>query len=226
MTRVEVSFVPVEVGTADAPDVLAQLGDDDVEAIRRSSMPIERDRAATACVAARRVIAARLGLHPLRVRLVKARQGDGHLVEGSSLTVNWSHSGRWTMLAVADEGPVGACIEEVCGEATVRALAVFGIASLEEFVARLAIVRMNGDSLMQASDAAIALRAIEAPAGYVAAIAVPRELRTALLVETRTPSSPALATQWGFPGAPTWGCVVHGFSDPRTGLAPALRPSA
>jgi hypothetical protein len=144
VTVVEVWLVPVSPGAAE----WLPLTGAEREQIASLGFADDRDRAATARVAARRL--APTGAH-----------------------VNWSHSGAWVALAVAQDRPVGVDIERIPPEVPAGALALLGIGSLEEFVAREAAGKAVGAGLTAAPTAGVTVRRLHAPVGYAAAVAAP-----------------------------------------------------
>ena len=139
MTVIDVWLVPVEPGAAE------RLPDD--ADVQRLGFAVDRDRAATARLAARRLAC---GPH-----------------------TNWSHSGDWVAIATSPDGPVGVDIERIPAALPLGALALLGVDSLDGFVAREAAGKAAGKGLTEFWPAGIRARSLPAPAGYVAAVAAP-----------------------------------------------------
>jgi hypothetical protein len=215
--RIDVSFVPVEHGAAAEPLTIADLAPAEVDHIEQLGMPADRDRAATARVAARLELARRLGVHPRRVPLAVAWPSGKPYVEGSSIGLSWSHSGSWVALALADEGSVGVDIEYRPIEVPTRALALLGLASMEEFVAREAVGKVTGQGLAGPWPAGVTVQPLSAPAGYLAAVAAPsgpltircHDLECVQVLPDRSHNIGAKRIArlafWAFPGSSSWG---------------------
>jgi len=170
VTTIDVTFVRVEAGAAKDPLTIANLAPAEQLQVQRLGMTADRDRSATAHVAARQELGRRLGMHPLRVPLAVLPSGRP-VVESSGIAISWSHSGRWVVLAVAQASAVGVDIERRPDEVPVRALRALGFGSIEEFVAREAAGKVTGEGLGEGWPAGVAVQPLAGPVGYVTAVA-------------------------------------------------------
>jgi hypothetical protein len=172
VSPVLVRLVRVVPCAAEDPRLLARLGDEDWKTIASLGFEADRDRAVTARAAARLELGRRLGVRPRVVPLL-ARENAQPVVRGTSIGVSWSHSGDWVALAFARDRPVGVDLELIPEELPARALALIGVRSLEEFVAREAAGKASGEGLAATWPTELNVRPFEAPAGYVGAVAAP-----------------------------------------------------
>jgi hypothetical protein len=174
VTAIDLHLVPVVPGAADDPVLVERLGDGEWEAVHSFGFAADRDRAVTARAAARLEVGRRLGLHPRLVPLVPPEVTGGRpVVRGANLGVSWSHSGGWVALALAPGKSVGVDIEEVPEQVPVKALARFGLGSIQEFVAREAAGKATGVGWSDSWPEGVSVRPFTAPAGYLGAVAAP-----------------------------------------------------
>ena len=174
MTVVDVHVVQVVSGAAEDPMLARTLASEEWNAARSLGFAADRDRAVTARAAARLELGRRLGVHPRAVPLLAPEVTGGRpVVAGTPLELSWSHSGTWVVLAIAAGHAVGIDIEALPERVPVRALAMVGLSSLEEFVAREAAGKATGAGLCESWPSNVCVRPFEAPAGYLGAVAAP-----------------------------------------------------
>jgi len=173
MSVVCVQLVPVFAGAAHDAVLVGRLGAGEWEAIRSLGFAADRDRAVTARATARLELGRRLGIQPGRVPLQASAAGGAPLVAGTSLTVSWSHSGDWVALAVTEGRSVGVDIERLPASTPTIALRRIGVQSMQEFVDCEAIGKVLGQGLTTSRPPDVSVRPVEAPVGYVAAVAAP-----------------------------------------------------
>ncbi len=87
------------------------LDDEERQRAGTLGLPVDRCRYIAAHGAARRILAARLGVRPEEIRWRRGPHGKPELVDGPQ--VNLSHSGGLAALVVGGERPVGVDIEEL-----------------------------------------------------------------------------------------------------------------
>ncbi len=174
MTVIDVHVVPVMLGSADDPVLVSRLGDEELKAVRSLGFAADRDRAVTARAAARLELGRRLGVHPRLVPLLAPEVTGGRPnVAGTKIEISWSHSGAWVALALATGRPVGVDIEAIPERVPVKALAMIGLRSIDDFVAREAAGKATGEGLSESRPRNICVRRFEAPGGYLGAVAAP-----------------------------------------------------
>lgn len=195
VTVVRVALERVAPGASEDLRLLERLGPGEIELIRTLGFAADRDRAVTARAAARLELGHRMGIHPRMVPLVGADAGDVRVtVAGTDLSISWSHSQDWVALAVAQGRPVGVDIERVPERLPVAALERIGLRSLEEFVAREAAGKVTGAGLTGDWPAAVTVRSLKAPEGYLAAAAAAGDDWTVDQVPLAAPEPPASAS--------------------------------
>jgi hypothetical protein len=183
MTGVDVWIVPVIDGAHADPALVEIVGGPDMARIARLGFASDRDRAITARVAARIEIGRRLGLTAAAVPITT--EGPP-VVAASDLAVSWAHSGDWVALAVGNGRGVGVDIEAAPRRLDRRALQAIGVSTLEEFVALEAATKATSGRHEGRFPPGVTVTAIDAPAGYAAAVA---GLGGALRVRRRSPST-------------------------------------
>lgn len=171
MNVIDVHLVAVVPGTAEDPEMVGLLAAAERQAIG-SGFAADRDRAVTARAAVRMELSRKLGVHPRSVPLLGPElTGSGPVVQRTNIGISWSHSGRWVALALAPHWFVGVDIEAVPKKIPVKALARIGLTSLHDFVAREAAGKAIGRGLTDSWPKEVSVRLLQAPTGYLCAVA-------------------------------------------------------
>jgi len=165
---VDAWLFPVVRGASDNPSWFEVLGPQELARVRRLGRQADRDRAVCARLAARIEVGCRLGINAADVRL---DDRGPPAVDGTYVTVSWSHSGNWIALALGSDRSVGIDIEQVPAHLDLRALEELDVHSLAEFVALEAASKATACEHDGAWPPGVAVRRLSAPDGYVAAAA-------------------------------------------------------
>jgi 4'-phosphopantetheinyl transferase len=122
-TDVEVRMVDVRGSAAQLNAAASLLTTDELERARRIVVPEARRRFAVSRATLRILLALRLEIEPLEVRLTYNAYGKPHLDHNQALTFNVSHSGNIALIALRQGGRVGVDVEQIDSRRDWRRLA-------------------------------------------------------------------------------------------------------
>jgi 4'-phosphopantetheinyl transferase len=177
---VDVWLVPLE---SESETAFSQrvLSEDEEARAARFHFDHDRVRWIRAHSALRLILAEFLGAAPLELRFVMGPQGKPALVEGGGVEFNLSHSGDWAAIAVARNVPVGVDIERmrenVDMAALLRRLGETAIPDTRDelyraWTRREATSKAAGGALFDRWEHDFGVRALAAPEGYCASVAL------------------------------------------------------